>query len=170
MQCFKQGYLIPEADQIAGRGQAGRSPTDDRHFADFFLGRQFRHRAASAQRKVGDKPFQTANGDRFPFYSADTELFALIFLGADPTADRRQIVILADDFIGGDIIAFFNFTDECGNINSNRAAITAGRVFALQAAGGFGFGGFFIITQGNFVKIMPANVGFLFRHFMFYLL
>ena len=44
-------------------------------------------------------------------------------------------------------------------------------VLAVGAvAGGFGFGGFFIITQGNFVKIMPANVGFLFRHFMFYLL
>ena len=57
----------------------------------------------------------------------------MIFLRADPAANRRQIVIVADDRVGGDKIAVFDFLNKRRDINFDRTTLATGSVLALQA-------------------------------------
>jgi hypothetical protein len=73
----------------------------------------------------------------FLFSGQDAVGFALLFVGADPAADRGKVAALADNFVGGTQVTVTQGADKLGNIIFDRAAGTAAGFSTIQAAPGF---------------------------------
>ena len=113
---------------------------------------------------VGHKALETADGNALALFAADAFAFALLLLGADTAADRREGVGGGEDVVGGVKIALDNLGDELGDADRNRAAGAAEGVFAVQAAVCLGNGLLFGIAQGDLIKVFCTDDGILLGH------
>jgi len=121
--------------QFPGRGQAGRTGTDNRHRPAACLrqgcGRQLR---PIGHGPVGHEPLQVADGHRFTLDAAHASGFALGLLGADPAADRRQGVVTLENAGRQRQVFRCQGVQHLGNRDPHRTAVHAGAVLALDAA------------------------------------
>ena len=83
---------------------------------------------------ISGKALEPADGYWFIFFTHNTKLLTLVFLGADSAAHRRQAVALFKLARGASKIAICNTADECRDFNFHRAAFAAFGFFALQTA------------------------------------
>ena len=163
MQGFVNRDLISQLRQVARGGQAGRAGADDGDLVAV-RSRRFGMILHVLTVPVGHKALQTADADRLALDAAHALALALSLLRADAAADggqgggRGQHLVSALHILVGDAL------DKRGDVNLNRAGAAAGLFRAVQAALGLVHGHFIGITQGNLVKVLVANVGFLGRH------
>jgi hypothetical protein len=113
---------------------------------------------------LGGEPLQPADGHGGALAIENTFVLALLFLGTDPAANGRQAVLLLQDANGSRKILCGDPVDEAGNIDLDRAALHAERVFTLQAAFGFADGQFGRIAQRHFLKIASSDMRGLLGH------
>ena len=113
---------------------------------------------------VGHKTFQPADGHGLTLGLEHALAFTLVFLRADPAADRRQAVGAFDDAVGGVHIVLGHLVDEVADGHFHRAARDAEGLFALQATRGLLQGHFPGVAQGHFLKIAAAHRGGLTGH------
>ena len=158
------GDLVAQQDQVVGYGDPGRAGTDD---GDLLAGRRGDVRGldlAAGCLPIGEEPLEPADGHWVALLAQDADLLALVLLGADSAAHRRQGVGLFDLPDAGGEVALDYAVDEAGDVDVYRASADAERFLAVQAAGGFGDGGVLGVAQGDFVKILDALEGLLFGH------
>ena len=167
MKCFKDCDIIAALGEITCAGKPRGTRPDD---SDLFraLRRFFLLAFFLLQSDVRNKAFETTNADRFAFPAENAIFLALIFLRADTPTDSRQCVRFFDLRHCTRVILFLDERDKTRNIDRYRAALTALRHFAVQAARSFCQCGFFIVAECDLIKIMCANFRVLCRHLVLF--
>ena len=123
MQGFIDSHGMSRLDQVAGTGKAGRSAPDD---GDTPSGgsRLPRHTFEPlVPHVVGHVPLEVPNGDRALLLCKDTGALALVFLGANTTANGRQEVVALDDLGSGTNRAFRYQFQEGIDLDAYRAPV-----------------------------------------------
>ena len=160
VQGFKDLDIIAHFGQIAGAGQAGRTGADDGDLFALLLRRAL-GLDAHFPGGIGHVTLQLADGDRLALDAPDALAFALGLLRTYTSADGRQGGGFADDIVSGLHVAFFYLRDKAGDIDRYGASLHAAGVLAVQAAKGFFFRLFFIVSQTYFFKIGGTHLGVL---------
>ena len=145
VQGLEYGDLDPLGRQISGNGQAARPGTDGCDL-DIFP----KHGTIVAPGEgiagvlgiigIGHKPFQTPDGNGFARGIEFAMPLALVLLGTDTAAHRRQAVGVLDDPVGLVDIPLGNGMDEPLTVDFDRTTALACGVLALQAARGLQHG------------------------------
>jgi hypothetical protein len=111
---------------------------------------------------VGDISFESADGDRLAFYTANTFRFALGLLRANTAADGRKRARLGDSFESALCVAFDDKRNEIRYLNIYRASLRAGASLTVKAPRSL-FGGHFIsVAKRDLVKVFISYVRILF--------
>jgi hypothetical protein len=113
---------------------------------------------------IGEKPLEIADGNGAAFLAENALSLALDFLRANPPAHGGQGILLPDDPDALGIATFNNGTDEARDGHSHRTSTHAFGSFALDTAGSLGLSQSLSVANGNFKKIMTADICRLFRH------
>ncbi len=158
VQGFKNGDLDAFGREIAGYSDGGWSGTDAgnlqvfvrRHRSFFFNGKTFTHGG------VGNVAFQAANGHRLPFAAENAFALALVFLWADPSANRRQAVGAFENAVGFGYIALGKPADKLRDAHFHGAALPTVRFFALKTARGFKHRLFARVAESHFTEVARA--------------
>ena len=157
VQRFIHGYLVAHLRQIARAGQTRRTCAD--HGDLVAVLRRRRHLLGGMfAMPVGNEALQTADADGFALDAANALAFALGFLRAYATADRRQGRLLIQHFERAFDILFGDLRDERGNIDAYRTGRYAGMILAVQAAPCFVNRHIIGITRCNLFKNLVAIV------------
>ena len=164
MEGLEDGHVIAHLAEVARAGQARGAGADDGDLMAVLDRDGGFGLILAGHVPVGDKALETADADAFALDAADALRLALLFLGADTAADGGQRVRGGHDLVGGLKIALADLLEEARDLDGHGAAFAAGRILAVEAAGGFLFGGFGVIAEGNLVKVAGTDNGILFRH------
>ena len=116
---------------------------------------------------IGNKALQTAYAHALALDRTHAVLLALRLLRTYAAADRRQRGRLGNHLIRALIVLLGNARDKRRDVDADRAALAAGLVLAVQAAGRFVQRLLLGISEGNLIKIAVAHVCGLRRHFVF---
>ncbi|OQC64052.1 MAG: hypothetical protein BWX50_01578 [Euryarchaeota archaeon ADurb.Bin009] len=125
----------------AGKLRRGRQPrrsgSHDRHPFSGWSG-HIGEFGAIFPLPVGHEPLERTYPYRRLLVAEDADSLALRLLGADPTADGREHVLLLDRPCSPGEVALGDLSDERRDIDADRATLYAERFFALQAPLGLG--------------------------------
>ena len=163
VQRFKYADLVAFARQIARAGEAGRAAADYGNLVTVGGG-NIAGGGGMGVMPIGNKALQTAYADGFALYAAHALGFALGFLRANTAANRGQAGIAGNHLVCAFKVHFAYLCDEFGNVYVYRAAVYAGHILAVKAAGGLVKGYLLGVAKGNFFEIMVANVRLLGGH------
>ncbi|OPZ20292.1 MAG: hypothetical protein BWZ10_00699 [candidate division BRC1 bacterium ADurb.BinA364] len=164
LQSLEHCHFMAQTAQIARYGQSGRTGADDGHP---FAGRSGQRRHFNLARialVIGSEPLQPADRHRLILDADDTLALALLLLGADSPADGRQRVLLLNFARRFEELAFLDQGDEAGNVDIDRTARDAVRLFTKQAAAGFELRRLGRIAVRHLVEIIYPILGRLFQH------
>jgi hypothetical protein len=125
---------MAQLHQIIGTAQSRRSAADNGNFLSGWRLYRRQLNIAGFTLVIGREPFKVANGYLFIFFGKNSCCLTLIFLRADPAANRRQHIILLDLFCGAEKIAFSDKLDKLVNLDVDRAPLDACRILALKTA------------------------------------
>ena len=164
MEGLEDGHVIAHLAEVARAGQTGGAGADDGDTVAVGHGDGHLGLILAGHVPVGDKTLKPSDADALALQAADTFGLALLFLRADAAADGGQRVGGGDDLVGGLKVALADLFEEAGDLDGHGAALAAGRVLAVEAAGGLLHGGVSVIAEGNLVKVAGADNGVLFRH------
>ena len=163
MQCLINRDVIAHLGQIACAGQASRAGTDNRNLMAIRL-RTGDSTLSMGVVIVGDKPFQTADGDRLALDAADAFPFALGLLRADTSADSRQGRGLADDLVCTLKVTCRNLGNKFRDMDIDRAAGDTGFILTVEASLRFVQRHLFGIAEGYLLEVFVADIWVLRRH------
>jgi len=145
VKCFKYRYFISHFRKVTSTGKPGRTGSDNRYFMTirswFF---DFCRRQGVVI--ISDKSFQSADSDRFSFYTANTIFFTLIFLGTDSSANSWERTGLINYLICALVVFFRYFFYKFRYIDVNGTTIDTRFMFAIETSCGFVQGNFFGIS------------------------
>ena len=134
MEGFEYCDLVSHLRQLRRTREPGRSGPDDR---DFLRALQADHRGGEQvvlHLVIGDEPLKLADCDRAQLLPHHAEGLALGFLGADPSADRGEIVCLPYLSHGSDIVLLNHQVDESPDVDSDGTPVRAVWLLAFKAA------------------------------------
>ncbi|OQA10893.1 MAG: hypothetical protein BWY66_00102 [bacterium ADurb.Bin374] len=166
MERLEHCHLVTELGELGGAGQSGGAGTDDRDFPiepvhdDGALEQVVLHLV------IGHEPFELADRHGLMLLPEHALGFALHFLRADPAADRRKVILFADFLYRTDIVFLDDFRDKGGNIHTDRAALHAQGIFALEAAVRLFAGARLVEAEADFLEVAAASFGVLFEGFL----
>ena len=160
---FEDRDLVALLGKLGRAGKARRTGADDGDLDA--VGRDLlRHGVHVLAVPVGNKALQTADGDRLALHAAHALGLALRLLRTDTAGERGQRVRGGDDLIGRGEIALGDLCDKFRDTDVDRTALNALRLLALHAALCFVDGHLSGVAQGDFFKILIADVRVLLRH------
>ena len=166
MQGFKDDNAVAELSQVVSAAQSCRTAADDGYLSAR-RGAHFRgFDVAAFPFVIGDKSFEVTDGDRFVFFAQNALFFTLVFLGADPSANRRQDIILLDFSRCAEEVAFGDQVNKFIDFDIDRTAFNAHRVLALNAAHCLFDRSLRTIAEVDLFKVLIALYWILSRHLL----
>ena len=114
-----------------------------------------------AERLVGDKPFELADGHRLALHAEHTAALALGLLRAYAAADCRQGTVACYHGGGSFDVALVHLCDEVGNLDVHGTSAYAAGVLAVQAPGCLKHSLLAVVSVAYFFEIGCADLGVL---------
>ena len=136
VQSFENGNSVATLCQVACAGQRCGTGANNSNLVAVGFG-LYNFNCFLSVVVVSYETFDAADCNGFALDAAVAELFALVFLGADTAANCGQAGVQRNDAVSFIVVALFSSLDESGDVQINRAALTAVRNLAVQAASSF---------------------------------
>jgi len=133
MECFKDRNPVSESRKITRRGKRRRTRANQRDLLSRRPCDKGRGKATSVYLIIRNEALKTADRYRRSFDAIRTSALALILLLAHATADGREAVLFTNDIGCTEIISLQNRPNEMWDVDFNRTAGYAGRIFAIDA-------------------------------------
>ncbi len=163
MQRLEHGNLVALLGQIACAGQTGRARADHRHLVAVGLG-LFRRLGAVGVVPVGHEALQPADTHGLALLAPDAVHLALALLRAHTAAHGGQGAGLVNDLISALIVLCHDVGNKLRDAHIHGAAVYAGMIFAVEAAGSLVQSLLLGIAQRNLQEVFITDIGVLRGH------